>query len=93
MFREDLEVCLLCQGSRTALLHFAWSLALKRPLSAPLVQLLTVDEARVAGAGVAVQVDGDDFGILPVRIEAVPRAVTMVLPPKTDAERFVDVDS
>ena len=52
-----------------------------------------MDEARLEGEGVAVQVDGDDFGILPVRIEAVPCAVTMVLPPKSDAERPVDVDS
>ena len=83
MFKEDLEVCLLCHGSRTALLRFAVSLALKRPLRAPLVQVLTVDGVRIKGEGVAVQVDGDDFGCLPVRIEAVRRAVTMVLPDKT----------
>ena len=83
MFREDLEVCLLCQGSRAALLRFALYLALKRPLRAPLVQVLTVDGVRIKGEGVAVQVDGDDFGRLPIRIEAVPRAVTMVLPEKT----------
>ena len=80
MFKEDLEVCLLRHGSRTALLRFALLLALKRPLCAPLVQTLTVDEVRIKGEGVAVQVDGDDFGRLPVRIEAVPRAITMVLP-------------
>lgn len=83
MFKEDLEVCLLSHGSRTALLRFALSLALKRPLRAPLVQALTVDGVMIKGEGVAVQVDGDDFGRLPVRIEAVPHAVTMVLPEKT----------
>ena len=83
MLRENLEVCLLCHGGRAALLRFAMALALKRPLRAPLVQMLTVDKVRIDGEGVAVQVDGDDFGCLPARIEAVPRAVTLVLPAKT----------
>jgi len=93
MFKESLEVCLLCQGTRTALLRFAFSLALKRPLRAPLAQFLSVDEIRLKGDGVAIQVDGDDFGTLPVLIEVVPRAVTMVLPGDSFPERSVDVDS
>ena len=48
-----------------------------------LVRRVTVDKVRIDGEGVAVQVDGDDFGCLPARIEAVPRAVTLVLPAKT----------
>ena len=80
MFKDDLEVCLLCQGGRLAQLRFALSLALKRPLRAPLAEFLSVDEIRVDGAAVAIQVDGDDFGALPAVIEAVPRAVTVVLP-------------
>jgi YegS/Rv2252/BmrU family lipid kinase len=80
MFKEDLEVCLLCHGGRTALLRFALSLALKRPLREPFVQIMTVNEVSLKGDRVAVQVDGDDFGRLPVRVEAVPRAATMVLP-------------
>ena len=93
MFKESLEVCLLNQGSRTALLRFALSLALKRPLRPPLVQHLTVDEASLKGVGVAIQVDGDDFGTLPVLIETVPRGVTMVLPGDSFFERSADVDS
>lgn len=80
MFKENLEICLLSQGRRTAFLRFALCLALKRQLRAPHVQLLTVNAVELTGEGVAVQVDGDDFGQLPARIEAVPRAVTMVMP-------------
>jgi YegS/Rv2252/BmrU family lipid kinase len=93
MFKNDLEVCLLCQGSRAALLRFALSLALKRPLHAPLAEFLTVDELSLKGDGVPIQVDGDDFGSLPVLIKVVPRAVTMVLPGDSFSERAVDVDS
>jgi diacylglycerol kinase family enzyme len=93
MFKDDLEVCLLCQGSRAALLRFALSLALKRPLRAPLAEFLTVDQVSLKGDGVPIQVDGDDFGTLPVLIEVVPRAVTMVLPGDWFFERAVDVDS
>jgi len=93
MFKDDLEVCLLRQGGRLAQLRFALSLALKRPLRAPLAQFLSVDEVRVHGSGVAIQVDGDDFGVLPVLIEAVPRAATLVLPGDSSSERSFDVDS
>ena len=42
MFREDLEVCLLRQGGRLAMLKFAAALLLKRPLQSPLVEFFTV---------------------------------------------------
>ncbi len=80
MFRDDLEVCLLRQGSRQAMLKFVATLLLKRPLQSPLVEFLTFKEGELRGQNIAVQVDGDAWGDLPVRLEAVPRAVTMVLP-------------
>ncbi len=80
MHRDDLEVCLLRQGSRLAMLKFATGLLLKRPLQAPLVEFFTLTSAELRGENVSVQVDGDAWGGLPVRFEVVPRAVTMVLP-------------
>lgn len=81
MFHENLEVCLLRQGGRLALLRFAVALLLKRPLRPPLVEFFTLSSAELRGQKVAVQADGDAFGVLPVQLESVPQAVTMVLPP------------
>jgi len=93
MFKDDLEVCLLLRGDLIAHLRFALSLAFKRPLCVTLAQFMSVDEISVNGAGVAIQVDGDDFGPTPVLIKAVPRAVTMMLPGDSFSERSIDVDS
>lgn len=54
--------------------------ALKRPLRKPLVEFYSLSNAELLGDSVAVQVDGDLGGVLPVKIEAVPKAVSMVLP-------------
>jgi len=80
MLRDDFEVCLLRQGGRLAMLKFAATLLLKQPLKPPLVEYFTLSSARLQGQNVAVQVDGDAWGILPVSLEAVPGAVAMVLP-------------
>jgi YegS/Rv2252/BmrU family lipid kinase len=80
MFREDLEVCLLRRGGRLGLLQFALAVILKRPLRPSLVQFLSLAETELRGEKVAVQADGDAWGTLPVRLEAVPRAIAMVLP-------------
>jgi YegS/Rv2252/BmrU family lipid kinase len=85
MFRDDLEVCLLRREGRLALLKFAWALLLKRPLQAPLVEFMSITGAELRGGNVAVQADGDAWGALPVHLEAVPRAVAMVLPAMSDA--------
>ena len=79
MLRDDLEVCLLRQGGRLAMLKFALTLALKRPLKKPLAEFFTLSTVQLQGEAV-IQVDGDAGGSLPVKIEAVPRAVSMVLP-------------
>jgi len=80
MLRDDFEVCLLRQGGRLAMLKFAATLLLKQPLKPPLVEYFTLSSARLQGQKVAVQVDGDAWGTLPVSLEAVPGAVAMVLP-------------
>jgi len=53
---------------------------LQRPLHEPLVEFLTLSSVELKGNFVAVQVDGDVAEPLPAKIEAVPRAVSMVLP-------------
>jgi diacylglycerol kinase (ATP) len=82
LFRDDLHVCLLRQGGRPAMLKFATSLLLKRPLKPPFVDFFTLTSAELKGENVSVQVDGDAWGGLPVRLGAVPQAVTMILPDK-----------
>ena len=42
MFSDDLEVCLLRQGSRLGMVKFALALFLKRPLREPLVDFFTL---------------------------------------------------
>jgi len=86
MLRNDLEVCLLRAGGRLALLKFATALLLKRPLMPPLVEFYTITSARLQGHNIAVQVDGEARGTLPVRIEVVPGAVAMVLPDAADSK-------
>jgi YegS/Rv2252/BmrU family lipid kinase len=80
MFRDDLEVCLLRRAGRLGALRFALALLLKRPLQPPLAEFMTITAAVLQGRNVAVQVDGDASGVLPVRLETVQRAVAMVLP-------------
>lgn len=80
MHSEKLHLCLLKQAGRLALLKFATTMMLKRRLKSPLVEFLVVDGVELLGKKVAVQVDGDAWGELPVKLEVVPRAVTMVLP-------------
>jgi diacylglycerol kinase family enzyme len=80
MFSETLEVCLLRQGGRLAMLKFATGLFRKRPLKSPLVEFFTLTSAELRGEKVSVQVDGDAWGRLPVHCEVIPRAVTLILP-------------
>jgi diacylglycerol kinase family enzyme len=80
LLKPSLDICLLKQGGRVALVKFALSLFFKKPLTQPLVDFLEVTQVRLTGGEVAVQVDGDDWGRLPVTIEAVPAAVSVVLP-------------
>lgn len=80
MFHEQLHLCLLKQGGRLAMMKFATALIMGWPLKSPLVEFFALSKVELCGEKIAVQVDGDAWGELPVTIEAVPRAVTMVLP-------------
>jgi diacylglycerol kinase (ATP) len=80
MFHDQLEVCLLRQGGRLGLIKFALHLVLKRPLREPLVEFLTLSSLQLQGPSLFTQVDGDVGVPLPVKIEAVPQAVRMILP-------------
>ena len=80
MFHDQLEVCLLCQGGRLGMLKFVLYLVLKQPLREPFVEFLTLSSLELQGATLFTQVDGDVGATLPVKIEAVPRAVRMILP-------------
>jgi YegS/Rv2252/BmrU family lipid kinase len=75
-----LEVGLLRRGGRLAMLDCALRLGLHRPLPAAAIEYYEVDAVELSGTGVAVQVDGDAWGKLPVRIVALPRALQVVLP-------------
>lgn len=80
MFHDQLEVCLLRQGGRLGALKFALALVLKRPLREPLVEFLRLSSLQLQGAALPTQVDGDAGVPLPVKIEAVPQAIRMILP-------------
>ncbi len=80
MFHDQLEVCLLRQGGRLAMLRFALMLVLKRPLREPFVEFFTLSSVQLQGDSVATQVDGDVGAPLPAKIEVLPQAVRMILP-------------
>lgn len=75
-----LHVALFRQGSRLALLGCALRLGLRRPLQPPAVEFCVAARLEVAGEPLPVQVDGDAWGQLPIRIESLPDALSMVLP-------------
>lgn len=75
-----LEVCLFRRGGRLATLGQALRLGLHLPLSPPAVTFFSVAALTIAGEGIAVQVDGDAWGKLPVTIESRPDALSVVLP-------------
>lgn len=77
---DRLEVGLLRRGGRLAMLGLALRLGLRRPLPAALIEYHRVDRLEIAGSGVPVQVDGDAWGTLPVKVRCLPRALAVVLP-------------
>lgn len=78
-----LEVCLFKRGGRPAQLGYALRLGLHLPLRPPLVEFFSVDQVSLEREG-RLQVDGDDWGRLPVRISSEPAAVEFVLPERTN---------
>lgn len=76
----QLELCLFMRGGRLAMLGYALRLGLRLPLRPSSVRYFSVDAAEIVGNGVAVQVDGDAWGILPVKVESQPEAFVAILP-------------
>lgn len=77
---DRLEVGLLRRGGRLAMLGLTLRLGLRRPLPATLIEYHRVDRVEISGSGVPVQVDGDAWGTLPVKVRSLPRALAVVLP-------------
>jgi YegS/Rv2252/BmrU family lipid kinase len=80
LFSDRLELCLLRRGGRGAMLGYALRLGLHLPLRPPAVEFHSVEAVEISGAGVPVQVDGDAWGTLPVKVVSVPNALSVVLP-------------
>ncbi len=74
------EVCLLQRPGRLALLGAALALAAGRPLSPAAARRLQTAQVRLLGAGVAVQIDGDPFGRLPVTLRIASDELRLVMP-------------
>jgi len=75
-----LEICLFKRGGRLAMLGYALRLGLRLPLRPPSVEFFSLDAVDITGPGGAVQVDGDSWGTLPVKVASQPDALSMVLP-------------
>lgn len=80
LLSDRLELCLLRHGGRAAMLGYALRLGLHLPLRSPAVEYYSIDVVEISGAGVPVQVDGDPWGLLPVKVASVPNALSVVFP-------------
>jgi YegS/Rv2252/BmrU family lipid kinase len=76
-----LEVCLFCRPGRLPLLRSALRVALGRPLRAPDVALFKTTALTLTGEGIAVQIDGDSHGHLPMTFGVGAGELLLVLPP------------
>jgi len=76
----QLELCLFKRGGRLAMLGCALRLGLHLPLGPPDVAFFSLDAVDITGPGVPVQVDGDQWGTLPVKVACQPNALSVVLP-------------
>lgn len=76
----QLEICLFKRSGRLAMLGYALRLGLRQPLRPPAVEFFSVDQLNITGSEVPVQVDGDAWGTLPVRVASQPGAFSVVLP-------------
>lgn len=77
---DRLELCLLRRGGRGAMLGYVLRLGLHLPLRPPAVEYHSVATVELSGDGVPVQVDGDQWGTLPIKVVSVPNALSVVLP-------------
>lgn len=74
------EVCLLQKPGRRPLLHALLRMVLHRPLDPAGARLFKARELTVRGAGVAVQIDGDAHGELPMSFRVVCGELVLVMP-------------
>ena len=77
---DTLEVCLILRPGRVALLVAAAALLTGRALPAPWGRQLRGRRFAVSGAGVPVQIDGDEAGYLPRVFAMNPFPIRLVLP-------------
>ena len=77
---DHLEACLFLNGGRLAQLAYALRIGLHLPLKPPGVRIVQVRRLTLSGDGVAVQLDGDCSGRLPLTIEAVSGELTLMFP-------------
>jgi len=74
------QVCLLQKAGRLNLLHFLLRMLLHRSLEPAGAKLFKTRELTLSGDAVAVQIDGDPHGRLPMTFRALPGELVMVMP-------------
>lgn len=79
LFSGELAIGLFRHGGRLAQLRYAARLGLGQELAPPGVDFYVIDAAEVRGHG-RVQVDGDAWGRLPIRLRSLPAALVLILP-------------
>ena len=79
---ESLDVCLFLRPGRLQMVRCAAIVAAGGHLDAPHARCFTAREVKVKGEGVAVQIDGDYLGLLPMTFHAVAGELMLVLPPR-----------
>ncbi|BCR06350.1 hypothetical protein DESUT3_34190 [Desulfuromonas versatilis] len=80
LYEDTLEACLFLRPGRLRFLGSALKIALGARLPAEEARIFKTRHLEVAGAGLAVQIDGDFHGRLPMTIRALPGELRMVLP-------------
>jgi len=77
-----LDVCVLLQQGRWALLRCAAKIVIGRRLARPDAETFKTCKVTLRGEGVPVQIDGDYLGRLPMTFSALPGELVLILPPR-----------
>lgn len=80
LLADSLEVCLILRPGRLALLRAGLALLSGRPLPPPWGRHFQSRRLEVSGAGVPVQIDGDEAGFLPRLFTMNPFPIRLMLP-------------